>query len=92
MSAKGNYVYLTAFYEPDCDGGGVHVVDISNPASPKEVLKISGHVGTFSCEGFQVIALNTLSFTGELLIYQNEICPGSKVGVGASLSSTPRIL
>ena len=92
MSAKGNYVYLTAFYEPDCDGGGVYIVDISNRASPKEVSKISGHVGTFSCEGSQVIALNTLSFTGELLIYQNEICPGSKVGVGASLSSTPRFL
>jgi hypothetical protein len=82
VSAKGNYAYLTAFYEPKCDGGGVYVVDISNPESPKKVSKISSHVGTFSGEGSQVITLNTPSFTGDLLVYQNEICPGSKVGVG----------
>jgi len=82
VSVKGNYAYLTAFYEPDCDGGGVYIVDISNSESPKEVSRISSHAGTFSGEGSQVISLKTPSFTGDVLVYQNEICPGSKVGVG----------
>ncbi|MDH6236752.1 PA domain-containing protein [Cryobacterium sp. CG_9.6] len=82
VSAMGNYAYLTAFYEPECDGGGVYVVDISNPAAPKKISKITSHKGTFSGEGSQVISLSTPSFTGDLLIYQNEICPGSTVGVG----------
>ncbi len=82
VSAKGNYAYLTAFYEPDCDRGGVYIVDISNPASPRKVSKIPSHVGTFSGEGSQVITLNTPSFKGDLLVYQNEICPGLERGIG----------
>ena len=82
VSAKGNYAYLTAFYEPDCDRGGVFIVDIANPAAPKKVAKISSHLGTFSGEGSQVISLDTPSFTGDLLLYQNEICPGSTRGIG----------
>jgi len=82
VSAKGNYAYLTAFYEPDCDRGGVYIADISDPAKPEKVSKISSHVGTFSGEGSQVISLNTPSFKGDLLIYQNEICPGSERGIG----------
>jgi hypothetical protein len=82
VSAKGNYAYLTAFYEPDCDRGGVYVADISNPAKPEKVLKIPSHVGTFSGEGSQVISLDTPSFKGDVLLYQNEICPGSDRGIG----------
>ena len=35
VSAKGNYAYLTMFYEPTCGRGGVQIVDISNPAEPE---------------------------------------------------------
>ena len=82
VSAKGNYAYLTAFYEPDCDRGGVYIVDISNPAKPTKVSLVPSHVGTYSGEGSQVITLNTPSFKGDLLVYQNELCPGSDQGVG----------
>jgi hypothetical protein len=82
VSAKGNYAYLTAFREPACDRGGVYIVDISNPSAPKQVSLIPSHVGTYSGEGSQVITLNTQYFKGDLLVYQNEICPGSRVGVG----------
>lgn len=82
VSAKGNYAYLTAFYEPDCDRGGVYIVDISDPAAPKKVSLIPSHLGTFSGEGSQVITLDTPSFKGDLLVYQNEICPDSTRGVG----------
>ena len=82
VSAYGNYAYLTAFYEPECDRGGVYVVDISDPAAPEFVTLIPSHRGTYSGEGSQVIHLETEYFTGEVLAYQNEICPGDTKGVG----------
>jgi hypothetical protein len=82
VSAKGNYAYLTMFYEPTCGRGGVQIVDISNPASPTAVGYVPSHVDTFSGEGSQVVTLNTPSFKGDLLVYQNEWCPGTTNGVG----------
>lgn len=82
VSAYGNYAYLTAFYEPECDRGGVYVVDITDPESPEFVSLIPSHRGTYSGEGSQVIHLETEFFTGEVLAYQNEICPGETKGVG----------
>jgi hypothetical protein len=83
VSAKGNFAYLTAFWEPNCERGGVQVVDISNPASPKAGPFIPSHIGTYSGEGSQVVTLNTKFFKGDLLVYQNESCPDSeKTSVG----------
>lgn len=82
VSAYGNYAYLTAYWEPECDRGGVYVVDISDPTAPELVTLIPSHRGTFSGEGSQVIHIETPSFTGEVLAYQNEICPGETKGVG----------
>ena len=48
VSAKGNYAYLTMFYEPTCGRGGVQVVDISDPVNPKAGAYITSHVDTFS--------------------------------------------
>jgi hypothetical protein len=82
VSAYGNYAYLTAFWEPECDRGGVYIVDISDPAAPEFVSLVPSHRGTFSGEGSQVIHLETAHFSGEILAYQNEICPGETKGVG----------
>jgi hypothetical protein len=82
VSAKGNYAYLTMFYEPTCERGGVQIVDISNPAAPKGAGYIPSHTDTFAGEGSQVISLNTQSFKGDLLVYQNEWCPQTTNGVG----------
>lgn len=82
VSAFGNYAYLTAFWEPECDRGGVYVVDIADPTAPELVTLIPSHRGTFSGEGSQVMQLNTAYFKGEVLAYQNEICPGDTKGIG----------
>src|SRR5688572_2729058 len=82
VSAKGNYAYLTMFYEPTCERGGVQIVDISNPAAPKGAAYVPSHVDTYSGEGSQVVTLNTPSFKGDLLVYQNEWCPNTTNGVG----------
>ncbi|HEX2042665.1 MAG TPA: PA domain-containing protein [Acidimicrobiales bacterium] len=83
VSAKGNYAYLTLYYEPQCDRGGIQIVDIADPAKPKAAGYVPSHIGTFAGEGSQVVSLDTKSFQGDVLIYQNEHCPDSdKVGVG----------
>jgi hypothetical protein len=82
VSAKGNYAYLTMFYEPTCGRGGVQIVDIADPANPKAVSYIPSHVDTYSGEGSQVVTLDTPAFKGDLLVYQNEWCPQTTNGVG----------
>ena len=82
VSAKGNYAYLTMFYEPTCGRGGVQIVDIADPRNPTAVGYVPSHVDTYSGEGSQVVTLNTPAFKGDLLVYQNEWCPGTTNGVG----------
>ncbi|GAA1062253.1 PA domain-containing protein [Agromyces bracchium] len=82
VSAFGNYAYLTAFWEPDCDRGGVYIVDISDPTAPELVNRIPSHRGTFSGEGSQVMHIDTPQFTGDVLAFQNEVCPGETKGIG----------
>jgi hypothetical protein len=82
VSAKGNFAYLTMFYEPTCGRGGVQIVDISDPENPSKRGFIPSHVDTFSGEGSQVVTMNTPSFKGDLLVYQNEWCPQTTNGVG----------
>ncbi|WP_448004411.1 PA domain-containing protein [Agromyces bauzanensis] len=82
VSAYGDYAYLTAFWEPECDRGGVYIVDISDPTAPELVTLVPSHQGTFSGEGSQVIHLETEYFSGEVLAFQNEICPGYSNGIG----------
>jgi PA domain/LVIVD repeat len=85
VSAKGDYAYLTMFYEPTCGRGGVQIVDMNlgTTADDAEAVGyIPSHVDTFSGEGSQVVSLNTPSFKGDLLVYQNEWCPGTTNGVG----------
>jgi hypothetical protein len=85
VSAKGDYAYLTMFYEPTCGRGGVQIVDMNldTPADdPQPLGYIPSHTDTFSGEGSQVVTLNTPSFKGDLLVYQNEWCPSTTNGVG----------
>jgi hypothetical protein len=85
VSAKGDYAYLTMFYEPTCGRGGVQIVDMNldTPADDtKAVGYIPSHVDTYAGEGSQVVSLNTPSFKGDLLVYQNEWCPQTTNGVG----------
>ncbi len=82
VSAKGNYAYLTMYYEPTCGRGGVQIVNIADPKNPVAEGYIPSHVDTFSGEGSQVISMDTAAFKGDLLVYQNEWCPGTTNGVG----------
>jgi hypothetical protein len=75
----GDYAYLGGFWEPDCKRGGVYVLDISDLSKPHPVGFIPTSNDTFVGEGVQVIHIDTPSFTGDVLGFNNEICD---VGVG----------
>ena len=91
VAAFGNYAYLNAF-SPECtgrpgaQGTGVHVVDISNPASPTKVAFIPAHANSYPGEGIHVVRANTPSFQGDMLIHNNETCDSAQfTPSGASL-------
>ena len=85
IAVLGNYAYVGRWAGPTCPGG-VTVVDISNPAAPREVASITAPVGTYTAEGLQAIHLDTPAFNGDILITSNERCgglspPGSAGGI-----------
>ncbi|MGQ0849851.1 MAG: PA domain-containing protein [Actinomycetota bacterium] len=82
LGVLGNTAYLGQF-SPGCGdgGGGVYIVDISNPASPSEIGFIATP-GTFVGEGVQAIKLNTPAFRGDLLVVNGESCGTNPARVG----------
>jgi hypothetical protein len=83
----GDYAYLGAFREPNCEEAGVYVVDISNPSSPQEAGFIPASPGAYVGEGVQVINLDTEAFSGQVLLHNNENCVpegGPLVGLGGT--------
>jgi hypothetical protein len=74
VSVYGDYAYLAAWGGETCKHNGVHVVDISDVANPVEVGFIPSKAGSAPGEGVQVLSLATPSFTGDVLVSNNEIC------------------
>jgi hypothetical protein len=91
VTAFGNYAYLARFGGADCAGpegggpdGGVYVIDISDPANPREVGFIPTHQDTSIGEGMQVVHVTTPEFTGDVLVLNHEGC-GKNYKAGVSL-------
>jgi hypothetical protein len=83
VGVLGDFAYLGEWagglVTPACRGG-VHVVDISNPADPEKVGFLPSHRGTYVTEGVQALHLDTPAFTGDLLILSNEACTATGIG------------
>ncbi|RVX42717.1 LVIVD repeat-containing protein [Nonomuraea polychroma] len=75
------YAYLAAWGGATCKYNGVHVVDIKNPAQPKEVSFIVAKEGSAPGEGIQALSVGTPAFTGDILVTNNEVCK-AMTGVG----------
>src|SRR5215218_9920690 len=91
VGAFGNYAYLGAF-NPECagrpgaQGTGVHVVNISDPSAPTKVGFIPAHPNSYVGEGIHIVHASTPSFTGDILIHNNETCNAAEFAPsGASL-------
>ncbi|HEU4668710.1 MAG TPA: hypothetical protein VFS79_13720 [Arthrobacter sp.] len=100
VSPDGNTAFLANWGEPDCAGpetggqtspdAGVYIVDITGVdqgaagAEPKQVGFIPSHQDSRPGEGLQVVNISTASFTGEVLVVNNEACGKNGKG-GVSL-------
>jgi hypothetical protein len=81
VGVLGQHAYLAAWGGQTCKYNGVHVVDISDLAAPKEVAFVQAKEGSYPGEGVQALSISTPAFTGDVLVTNNEQCkPG--VGVG----------
>jgi len=84
VTVSGNYAYLGAWQgEGGCQTGGVYIFDIADPTAPRQVGFVPTGAGSFVGEGVQVVSLKTASFSGDVLLFSNEICgaPGTTGGV-----------
>jgi hypothetical protein len=80
-----NYAYLAQF-SPGCtadNAGGVYIIDISNPASPRQVGFIHSRPGSFVGEGVHIIHVETASFTGDILATNQEPCNSTTPAPGS---------
>lgn len=69
-----DHAYLAAWGVETCKYNGVHVVDIKNPAAPKEVAFIQAKEGSYPGEGIQTLHIDTPAFDGDILVSNNEKC------------------
>ena len=68
-----------------CQTGGVRVVDVSNPESPRRAGFIESPGFGYVTEGVHALHLDTAAFTGDVLVISNEWCqlspdPGNNPG------------
>jgi hypothetical protein len=81
ISPDGNYAFLASWGVVTCKYNGVHVVDIADPASPREVAFIQSKEGSYPGEGVQALTITTPAFSGDILVTNNEKC-NDKAGFG----------
>lgn len=83
LAVLGDYAYLGEWFgglSTAACRGGIHVVDISNPAAPQKVGFLPSHRGTYVTEGVQALHVETEAFTGDLLVVSNEACTADGIG------------
>ena len=69
----GDFAYVGTWYEPECPGLGVKIVDVSDPSAPALVGSLAQHEGT-SAEDFTVISVQSPTFEGDLLAVGLQTC------------------
>ena len=79
VAAYGNTAYLTVRDPEGCSDAGVAIMDITNPAAPRQTGFIEATEGSFPGEGAHVLEMATPAFTGRVLLFNNETClpPGA---------------
>ncbi|MBD0282350.1 MAG: cadherin-like domain-containing protein [Thermoleophilaceae bacterium] len=80
VTVHEGYAYLNSWADPTCTKGGVYVVDIRDPANPRELAFIPALPGSYHGEGAQVSTINTPAFQGDVLAVNNEGCEEDDAG------------
>ena len=80
VAVHKGYAYLNSWDDPQCERGGTYVIDIRNPAAPREASFIPAQFPYYHGEGAHVVSINTPAFQGDVLAVNNETY-GSNVGL-----------
>ncbi len=73
LAVHKGFAYLNSWDSSvACDRGGVYVIDIRDPAQPKEIAYIPPVQPFYHGEGAHVISMDTPQFKGDLLAVNNE--------------------
>lgn len=85
VTVHRGFAYLNSWDDPNCERGGVYVVDIRNPKKPKDVTFLPASPGNYHGEGTQVMEVKTSAFRGTVLAVNNERCANVEDGGGFDL-------
>jgi len=72
VAVHKGYAYLNSWDSPTCRDGGTFVVDIRNPAAPRQVSFIPAPPNYYHGEGAQVVSIDTPQFKGDVLAVNDE--------------------
>jgi hypothetical protein len=80
VAVHKGYAYLNSWDDPECERGGTYVIDIRNPAAPREAGFIPAQFPYYHGEGAHVVSLDVPGFKGDVLAVNNETY-GDNVGL-----------
>jgi len=80
VAVHKGYAYLNSWDSTTCADGGTFVVDIRDPAEPRQVGFIPAKAPFYHGEGAQVVSINTPQFRGDLLAVNDETYGSNVLG------------
>jgi hypothetical protein len=73
-TADGTWYAYLGDWGAKCQSGGVHVVDVSDPANPVKVGFLNAGGTGYQTEGIQALHVDTDAHEGDILVVSNEWC------------------
>jgi hypothetical protein len=77
-TSDGRWFAYLGDWAADCDTGGVHVVNFTNPAKPVPAGFLDSGGSGYVTEGVHALRIDTADFKGDLLVVSNEWCQASR--------------
>jgi hypothetical protein len=74
QAPNGKWYAYVGDWGAKCQTGGIHVVDISNPANPVKVGFLNAGGTGYQTEGVQALHIETTAYSGDILVVSNEWC------------------
>jgi hypothetical protein len=74
QAPNGKWFAYVGDWGAKCQTGGVHVVDISDPANPVKTGFLNAGGTGYQTEGVQALHIETTDYSGDILVVSNEWC------------------
>jgi hypothetical protein len=74
QAPNGKWFAYVGDWGAKCQTGGVHVVDISDPANPVKTGFLNTGGTGYQTEGIQALHIDTAAYSGDILVVSNEWC------------------